>query len=456
MFTTKFIFCLLFMVINSDEFEFKGWDIYKNNIFLEYPEISLDRNETYYSTRLELFKAHQNDVIIEKKLKYSSLYWALLAVPEFDKIRNNNILLTKNGFIVAMYPSKEYKEEISEILKNKYNFSMSPDKIMPFYPSKIECKTTFSTKNESITITGRASNPYTNEILIYFFLAKNSKKKILFIEESKNPNNDLKIVCSFLWNTGGIIHTKRLNIRAKQIQDLGIIEKLFGKSDQVYVTRNQIGELSEEIYESLNIFDEYEITIKEFREIFTDEFIEKIPNAAYSLFDLDSNVLSNLSRYNLKREINLNEFKLELSKLFKINKKGSSIKSIDFMRNEHEIFSQKYEIIKDGVFRIFRLSDNLKCTFNYISGYETFDSNKDCEIKNFDWSIKENNVVAKKIMLAKINRSSLERNFLFDQVIQLNKETYYRRNFTIMQYSDSNGPFYEKRHDDYDDDDDDY
>jgi hypothetical protein len=65
-----------------------------------------------------------------------------------------------------------------------------------------------------------------------------------------------------------------LSISNSQFQELEIKEKLLGPASSAYISREQMNQLSGELYSSLNVFEEYEMPEYRFQQNFVEDFIK--------------------------------------------------------------------------------------------------------------------------------------------------------------------------------------
>ncbi|CAF0989217.1 unnamed protein product [Brachionus calyciflorus] len=421
------IFCMVFWITHCIVQEL---DLYKNNIDFERPDfnfnITMDDSTTHF---IEGYKSLENDVIIRHKLNRdykilnAKLKWAVLRVSQYVSFKKDMLRMDTNGFdILNRSIENDFNSHIFDLIQKKYKYKIGKNNLIPLYPSKIECKAKF----QSIQITGRVEDTDRNDIRIFFYAPEKSYKRLLFENEVNKTNSNFKIDCDYSWNTGKVLSDKMFTLTSKQIQDLNIIEKLFGKSEHVYVTRNQIGELSKEVYENLNIFDDYEITIDRFEKIFVDSFVG---NKTFTLVEYDQ-VIPKLSTYNVKEALKSNELKSEMSKIFRVYQKTEEI---ELNKNEYTNFYKKYEKSKGSVFgcldSLVRLE---KVLFEMPINQDEYYYENECKKSSIEWSKIGNVIVPKRIRVAKIDRSSLKESLNFNDVIQFNKKTYYKRRFTLF------------------------
>jgi hypothetical protein len=88
-----------------------------------------------------------------------------------------------------------------------------------------------------------------------------------------SKNVDLKFSCK-LSTVSNIVKINTLSISNSQFQELEIKEKLLGPASSAYISREQMNQLSGELYSSLNVFEEYEMPEYRFQQNFVEDFIK--------------------------------------------------------------------------------------------------------------------------------------------------------------------------------------
>jgi len=88
-----------------------------------------------------------------------------------------------------------------------------------------------------------------------------------------SKNVDLKFSCK-LSTVSNIVKINTLSISNSQFQELEIKEKLLGPASSAYISREQMNQLSGELYSSLNVFEEYEMPEYQFQQNFVEDFIK--------------------------------------------------------------------------------------------------------------------------------------------------------------------------------------
>ena len=125
----------------------------------------------------------------------------------------------------------------------------------------------------------------------------------------------------------------RTNITSglQQVEEIGLVDKLFGSSlqnktqkESVYVTRDQMNELSREMYSTLNIVEDYEMPEFEFGEAFISGLISQASTRNFDQVPIDT-ALAALSTYafDFRDDTKPDEIKRELSDVLKVETIGN-------------------------------------------------------------------------------------------------------------------------------------
>ena len=118
-----------------------------------------------------------------------------------------------------------------------------------------------------------------------FDVAKNIAERKYFENLlKKKSKDDLKMEC-LIAGKGfkELKNTFKLSIH--QIDDLNLNQNLFGSSQQVYITREQINRLAIDVYTSANVAEDYEVPEHQFQESFISEIIKKTCDDAFKIVE---------------------------------------------------------------------------------------------------------------------------------------------------------------------------
>ncbi|CAF0884414.1 unnamed protein product [Brachionus calyciflorus] len=302
----------------------------KNDVVFDLADITVDFDTFEDQMLLEAFKVSTNDQIIENRQseKYGQLNWVTIGYPSLMHKKNENrdiFNFNPEGFDIHISLLTEgFKKVLAETASNKYNITVHHDQIVSLKPENFLCHIIFfDDNNEKIVMNGKAVNTYTSPVKINFNSYQNSRERLEFEKkiQKDGTNLDLDITCEI--NSHGKSYKQNtLTINGNQINQLNLQDEIFGPSNSVYVTRNQLSTLSHKLYQDLNIVEEYQIPEHEFSQKFIDDFISQTSEFVNKYTPIDE-VLKNMSKYDLKEDLKPDILKQELSKIFKIEKIGS-------------------------------------------------------------------------------------------------------------------------------------
>lgn len=213
---------------------------------------------------------------------------------------------------------------------------------------------------------------------------------------------------------------------------LGLTDKIFGPANEVYVTRNQISDLTTEIYQKLNIIEDYQMAQSEFSDNFLDYFISQTASQIFSNVNL-KDALNSLSQYDFKTDLQPNIITQELSKIFTIN----STKSRELIVLNDTFFEQLKQNSHiatsgsaDGDFvDIFSASVSANYVNDKSSDWAKANTSFDNQLNelnkfssnSIEWQRSGDIIVPKSIQLVKLQKSLMQKNMVFTRV----KREYY-------------------------------
>ena len=341
---------------NSDDIEFK------------LPDLTVDYLTKSGHVHLEAFKTQVNNEILTNRREsdYFKLTWVSNGYPVMvikdlqpslsssliqvnrnnddsvgyqffrgDGSLPNNISklfhFTREGFhfYVDML-TDEQQELFANKVKQKYNIQINPEQIVRLIPEKLTCNLDLldNSNINSFSLKGYVRNLREYPLRVDFFYSKLRKERIMFEERLQMVHVDNHGQFSFdclLETNGRKSKRNSFKMTLEQINSLNLIDDIFGPtSDRVYLTRNQIFTLSNNIFNSLKIEEIYEIPEHQFNQKFVSNLIEIVADSSFKNVDFESG-LGFLSKYSLdlKDDFKPDLIKNEMSKLFKLDKSSS-------------------------------------------------------------------------------------------------------------------------------------
>jgi len=200
----------------------------------------------------------------------------------------------------------------------------------------------------------------------------------------------------------------------------------------VFVTRDQLTKLSQEIHSNIKAVEDYQISSNQFSQIFVDDLIKSVSNDGFKsvLFEDALNIISKYS-IEFSNDLKPNVIKEEIQNNFKIEKIGDKKhikldydKLTDTLKEKENSNSKSMEV--GGSYGLF--SANLKSSSTYS------ENNKDRWInseKSLDDQLKELNtynegkiefafkgekIYPKSLQVAKIQKSMFKKDIVFERI----------------------------------------
>ncbi|RNA07552.1 tail collar domain-containing [Brachionus plicatilis] len=341
------------------------------DIQFKLPDLTIDYPTKGGFTHLEAFKTHINNEILNEKKEsdFSKLKWVSYGYPVLVEQNYESNFLTESGaehssvvsnsvdrlsynlsklfhfsqegfHIFVEMLTREQRELFAREAELKYKISIEPRQIVRLIPEVFSCNLGIfdASINEKINFKGFARNLRSYPLRVDFSFSNFIRERIILekrIEKMIRANGYDGFVFDCEFETvGKKIKTNILKITFEQINDLNLIDELFGDNKEtVYLTRKQIANLSNSIYSSLKIQEIYEITEHQFSEKFVSNLIELVADSSLKNVDFET-ALNSLSKYSIdiKGDIKSDFIRSEASSLFRIEQLG---------KNNHIIVSKK-------------------------------------------------------------------------------------------------------------------
>ena len=419
-------------------------------------DISIDIEEDDAIIHLDAFKSTSNDEILLKNetSDYSKLKWVAIGNPKFMMTPNRKNKTLKSIFhftperfyaYIGMLTIKQ-KEAIANAIKNKYGVTVLLEQIVNLILSRFECNLYFESENQKLFIKGEVNQFRSFPLQINFNAFSNSFERKMF-QERLNRNDadyesDLEFQCDIA--AGGTENKKNeLKINLAQLNQFQVSENLFGPASSVFVTRNQLSNLALEMYSNLNIIEEYEMPMYQFKDEFVDVIINQAATNAFTHVPIDE-ALQSLSRYstNFEKDLKPDEIKKDLSKVFKIDKINSQehIKINDEFSNalKKESNDKGSASIK-GSYGLLEIDASASAELKKLqdtanTGKSLKDQLKILNNENqndIQWEINGDKIVPKTLKVAKLNKASFSKSLVFSRVRKQSFDALFQRKITL-------------------------
>ena len=391
---------------------------------------------------LEAYKSSKNDLIMSKKDvdNYGQLKWLSIGYPNLVKTLNTTtntyqlFTMKPEGFEVAVEMlTDKHRKLFVDLVKSQYKIDINLNQIVSLIPAKFECQIILYNDNNKIFINGKVNQLTRLPFRMTFQAPLKSKERIYFEERLKQDKDklDLEIPCQ-IYSQGQEYRENTLIIKGEQINQLGVVEEIFGDGTEKYVSRNQISSLSSKLYQRLSIIEDYKIAETEFKQNFIEEFIKQTYSVIINQYVPIDQALSQLSKYDLSEDLKPTVLKNEYSKVFFVNKTGSKeylqLNTTQYEKLNTESSSNSEKSAK-GSYKLFNLEGSAKYTSNQKSDWQKLNigfSEQLSELNKYseneiEWARSGNIVIPKSLRVSRLSKSNFKKDLTFVRI----KRNYY-------------------------------
>jgi len=397
-----------------------------NNFVFDLADLAIEYESNDGLIHIEAFKSTANDLIIKKKDvdKYSQLSWVSIGYPKLVSTTNKLDLsiFRPEGFDLNVEMlTNNHKLIFKDIIKRKYNLTVSPEQISTLIPAKFECQLVFYKDNHKILINGKVIQLTRLPLKLSFSAPLKTKERILFEQRFKQDDYilNMDITCE-ISSLGKLHRLNTLVVTNQQINKFGLLERVFGIDNQVYVTQNQLIFISTELYQRLNIMEEFQITETQFKENFLNDFVEQTAISINQFISIDI-AFSQLSKYNILGEFKPDEF----NKILKIDTSDS--KEYLNMKSDIEEVNKInlkpcIEYIKSRMSEWKELNLSIAAQINELNAYNQ---------NEIEWIRAGNEIIPKSVRVTKLTRASFSKNLVFPRVRKEFYDAPFKKFFTL-------------------------
>jgi hypothetical protein len=298
-------------------------------------------------------------------------------------------------------------------------------------------------EQKSVILIGKVNDTNQSPYELEFKYPKGSKERSLFEDEIKSNPIDLKFQCKI---TAGaqVQKSNTFTITLQESNNIKLSEKLFGPANEAYVARDQLTELSSEIYSHFSVVEDYEIQQDQFSSAFVENLITLTGEATFKPFNFED-VVNSLSKYSLdiSGDLKPDMIKNEISKLLKVTKTGNK---------SHILFDDKYydELEKQsksscsggGSFNFFKIF-GAKGSGSYANDHrehwlknETHLNDQLKELNSYSKDLIEymfdgEKITLKTINVCKLKSSLFNKNLSFSRIKKFYYEADFKKEFTL-------------------------
>ena len=464
--------------LKSDRVERRGTnDEFSKDIAFDLPDLTAVVDTMSGEVQLEAFKWTKNDQILERlgqknsdgattsistELRWMSIGYATFVKTADPKNPNKEEIFheTEDGFTTYIdMLSPVHRNVLAEVAKQKYRVDVTGDQIFHIILSKFECsrKMYDRTTGGKYLMKGEVSRFRHFPLRMDFEAPPGSTERKL-VGKELDGGRSRKYNCR-VFTHGKLVKTNRLTITSYQQQLIGLDEKLFGSANtsasgmrenptDVFVTRVQAAELANEMYSSLNILEEYEMSELQFSEAFVSDLISQIAVSSFTHVPIDE-ALSSISKYgfDIREDLRPDVIKRNLGSVFKIETIGNESRIVlDRKNKDFSLISSSTEngfetesgVSLEGVGSFNVGVKETQKDSKTISGAAEVESLSD-QLKKLNaqtqnevtWDIEGNRIVPKSLNVVRMTRSKLGRTLSFSRVRRQTFTALFDRNISL-------------------------
>jgi hypothetical protein len=304
--------------INPNSLEIKS----PADIYVEYVPKNMPEKLNLTKLRLKAYALHKNKQIIEDKdvSKYGQLKWMTYGYIRLVQIKKTPTSISTEYFeftrdyisIQVEMLTDEQKLLFVDKIKEKYNVEVKSEQIQNLVLKNLECITHFKDElrnNRSFGLVGRVENLDRFPLRIDFKAREGTRERRILEEKIKQASNkdalNLRFDCEFVLDEKAdkqIEPDQTLQIKSELLSKDGLLERLFGKSNLVFVMYEQMIQLASELYTQLNILNDFRVNEGEFVDLFLEGLLKQTSTKDVQFIDL--NGLNELSPYGLENKNN--------------------------------------------------------------------------------------------------------------------------------------------------------
>jgi hypothetical protein len=317
------------------------------NIIFDLPDlIAIQNEDETHSVQIEAFKSIENDIIIrESNSKYfRHLMWVSIGNPKlvytFDRVNQNSLFHFFNGgfYTYVQMLTEQQRKLLRHEVEYKHSIKISIQQIVNLPLTKFTCAMTIYEHGNGYPITGAVTNFHNFPLRLDFQAPVNTPERQLF-EQITNTDDffDLPVHCEIA-SEGDVERQNTFTLTTSQLNDMNLIDELFGPANSTYVTRQQMNVLTKQVYSHMNVIEDYEMPEMEFRNEFIEAFIEQVSNNEFKPIDFDM-ALSQLSKYALNfhpADLRPDVIKNDMGRIFKVIRTANhSVIRLDMQNVKH-------------------------------------------------------------------------------------------------------------------------
>jgi len=315
--------------------------------------------------RLNAYKAKTNDKLIADG-NFNQAKWISFGKPEIVIFENHDLFNIKDPVFFSLsfeMLNNRDKEVLADHVNKEKSIPVSASQFLDIKAKKIECdlKLYDDKENKVVVLKGQVFDLNQSPYEVHFDYTKGSRERTFFEEKIKIKPVEFNFKCSVL---AGALSNKfnTLTITVQDSNNFKFSEKLFGKANDAYVTRDQLTELSNEVNSYFKVVETYETNEAQFSTDFVQNLISLAGQTTFNPVGIDD-ALKSLSKYsfNFEGDLKPDVITKELSDIFKVEKIDEKTHIIFDQAHYKELEKQSQSSgSKTGSFELFGIGGGSK------------------------------------------------------------------------------------------------
>jgi hypothetical protein len=424
------------------------------NIVFDLPDLVVIQSVEQRTVQIEAFKSHENDKIMAKSdSKYlKHLMWVSVGsprlVPMFDRTDDEEKLFhfTNEGFYSHVEMLTVQQRELFRLeIEHKHSIKISIRQIVNLPLLRFSCGLRIHDNGTQVLVTGAVTNFQVFPLRVDFLAPLQSYGRRLIESALENEDAfDLPISCE-ISSEGDVEKQNKFTISTTQLNQMDLIDGLFGAANSTLVTRRQMNAFMNQVYAKMNVTEEYEMAEYRFKGEFVEDFIKQVLSSEFESIDIDT-ALSKLSKYALnfdRNDLKPNVIKHEMGRIFRTFKTGNKSAIRVDGESVDDLVQKGYLDVGGGLNANFlnitsvgggggaQVTENKKLLLATKSVFENLTDLNSVFEDEVEWEQVGEKIVPKSLKVARLLKSSFSKNLEFNRIRKEKFKTTFTKKMSI-------------------------
>lgn len=385
---------------------------------------------------IDAFKTTNNDQIIASKdsTAYGGLRWVSLGRP---KLVSNDMVVISNEKISIFFTmlTLRDKEELKNEVKRVKGINVDTKNFVDIPAKSVDCAINIYDNDNLVILKGNVIDFVNLPYEIQFKYFPNAPERKAFEKRIKSKDS-LDFECEVTSGTK-IKRTNTFTLTLDEINNMQLIDQLFGPASEIYVSRQQLTNLANDIYLSMNVIEDYQIAGDQFSSNFVDELIRITSTGAFQEVLL-SDAFKSLSKYSLdvKQDLSPDVINNQISNIFQVETVGDKKRIVvnnDFYKSSSKENSKSVDTSVNVGYGGFSLGTSVKYANDNKDSWVSQDKSLTDQMNELNTLTQSDvklqfsgtKIVAKSLNVAKLQAGSFKKTLSFNRI----KNTYYEADF---------------------------